>query len=426
MTMDENFINIVKKKNMLNMVKVQTKQKNSKLWETRFDTYIQATLIKNMQRAVVLPVYQKDADYNIQLIKKIKAKYKLKFYWELGNELQFYEYRFNLNKNYPWNEKIYARRFMKIAEFIRQNYPQDKIGLLLTGSFGENQLTPIPDKIFKMIKPWNKELLKEKYLPYYDGIIVHPYVVPKSTSEWKKFLKLKNNESAKNIENIKLRRIFALVQNGPEDKVRYFEKLLAGGKKIYITESGLLSHAKNNIKNLNQSIVGVVFNIAYFISWMNYSDDIGIYMRHLLAAGNGIQAIYKDYSWNAVTISWNILKLARENVRTISSVVIKNSPVYYGIGKIANKSANIEVKALTALYLKGNKEKILIANTSNRRIKLKLPFGKSKIIYASDKEKKHIAIGTVHKLSDYAKIKKITSREWIMPAFSVALIIADL
>ena len=148
-------------------------------------------------------------------------------------------------------------------------------------------------------------------------------------------------------------------------------------------------------------------------------------MRHILGNGNGIQSVYKDYSWNAVTISWNILKLARQNVQEIAPVIINNSPVYYGIGKTANKTANIQIKALTALYLKGDKEKILIANTSTQRIKLKLPFEKSKIIYAYDKEKKHIAIGTVHKLTDYAKIKEISSREWIMPAFSVALIISE-
>ena len=404
--------------NMIENVSFQKQINKGSLIKADFDSYIKLSLDKKLNRFIVLNVYTRDVEDNIKTIKMIKSKYPITFFWEMGNEVSYYAYRHKLKAEGGWDDKIYISKVQTISEYIKAQYPEDKIGLVISELLNETRLQDIGNaKIMSFereISQWDDSVALSRF---YDAVIIHPYINYRTEKEWMNII-----DDTTNLYEMKTRWIFSTAQVLPRiysNKIKErFPK-----KEIWITESGLLGTNDDGFPDHSSTTIRSLFNVAYFLSWLKENSAVKVYLFHHMSHGkkaDGTAAFFNDFSFNPNTISYAFIKEALNKADAFGFIDTSGGPTYYG----AARYRDTVVQGLSALYITAPEhDKILLVNTSSAPIHIEnLPFNNSQIIYWGGNNKKELKPGEIKSFQELNTVH-LTNNKWEMPPYSIALLL---
>ncbi len=417
-TLDEDAIESIGKKSMLNTVAKQKRRNKGKLIKASFDRYKYITDKYGVDKNITLNLYTRDVEYNMQLIDRIKNKNSRKINWELGNELLNSGYEKSYFSKFQWDHKIYHERAEIIAKYIKGKYPEDSVGIGGGELINERRIQgDAPEKIIKKILEWNKHIAMNKYI---DAVIFHPYINLFHEVNWQEERVSEINCKTSNI-NIKkaaleFRWVLGQAQSIPEEYSRYAKNTIPN-KKIWVTESGLLGEGRSTMLNWKRGIVRTLFNLTYYISWAAELENLDVYMFHLLGYGQGANhAIFLDGSLNSNTIAYKF----------VGTLLNGAENVFYKKYKTKNSLKALTTdKELSTVQIIGaetqNGLKVLLVNISPELMSIKLPDKNYCVRVIGGDPFSKITPGQYKNFQDIT-LHRLSSDYWDAPGFSASLI----
>ncbi len=380
-TLDEGMINKVGKKRMIQLIKTERDRNNGKLTRVDLESFFVANKTLGSMPFLVLNLLTSQTNSIIKTIDDIKAHNHESIYWELGNELSHDVYEEKYDIPGGWNVNIYINKASTIAAHIRKKYPKDKIGINVTDIVNGRALTG--NKLSNVERKRRKWDLAVKSIESYDAVIIHPYVfLTKKNNMLLKRLTVKDSPviMGNKLSDARWRWLFSSAQVIPDIYAERLSKRFPG-KKIWLTEVGIAGD--HGLKNDSGRLYRLLFNVAYFSSWMRYYPQVESYLYHGLFFGGGNSAVlYRDYSYTTNGLAFAFIGTALEDATEIATPVFSSSPTYRGIGP----HKNVQIKMLSGLYTRGpTGDRLLIVNTGNQEITFQLPFkGVHMIEYGGD------------------------------------------
>lgn len=404
-------------KKLLGSLKWQRKINGGDLIAGNFDSFMALTIEQNLRRFVVLNLYTRDAQRNFDVMKDIKAKYPMKFYWELGNELSHSGYQRRYKGPGPWSPAVYSERAKAIVEQARKAFPQDRFGVPVEELLDQRRILPLADKHRKLTGKWDEQIRQESF---YDAVIVHPYVLYFGEKRWQKHFKTERADYVpSDAAQRTIRWIFANAQELPGHYVETLAEKFPG-KRVWITEMGLITRKKADIDpKLEKSIVRSLFLTTYLINWLRYYPDVEVYLYHLLNSGRGTSsAFYPDGSLNANSIAYAFVKLAFEDAVGIGRIDVDNAPTFPGSGRYADTA----VRTVNAVYVRSSKQdRILLTNTGRDSVRVSLPFDRATVTVWSSSPADTIEPGKIRSIDQIVDVQQVDDH-WKLPPYSIAVI----
>ena len=417
-TLDEAAIESIGKKSMLNTVIEHKRINRGKLVKADFSRFEYITSKYDAYRNITLNLYTRDAGYNIKLIETIKSKISSRINWELGNELLNPQYETSYFSKFQWNHRIYLKRAMDIAKHIKEKYPQDRVGIVGGELINERRIQGnAPEKIVEKELEWNNLIAANEYI---DAVIFHPYITLADNENWQS-KKLQNLNCKKHdIEITKaaleFRWVLGQAQSVPEEYSQYVNKALPN-KKIWITESGLLGKGRSEVLSWKSSIIRTLFNLTYYISWIDKMANLDVYMFHLLGYGQGpLHSVYADGSLNSNSMSY---KFIEELLDGAENVFVEKYKTKSSLMQLKNN------KVLDTIQLVGTETqkglKFLLINLGSEPATIKLPQNNYCVRSIGGDPFLNISPGQYNNFQDIAKHRLLTNN-WDIPGYSVSLI----
>ena len=413
-TLDPEAIQISGKKHMLNALDLDRKRNNGVLTHVNLDTYLALVEKTNIQPYIVLNLLTSSTKKTIDSILKVKSKYNKKINWELGNELSNEDYSTKLNIPGNWNGKIYAVKSSVIADFINKKYPEDNIGIIASEiTTGRHPVKKHNYKVNNKRLQWDKAA---NDVPGIDAAIIHPYIFFKD--KHRAYFNYGDTNNYLSFNN-EWRWVFSCIQQVP-DMYMYQLNERFPEKKIWITETGLLQdYGGGKALTRNQTLLRMLADTAYFISWMKYYPRLQVQMFHGLFWGySWATALYPDYSYTANGVAYMIIREALQNSTSVAWLNIDTGPTYAGAGGYSDKS----IDALSGLYLKTDlSEKMLFVNSGAENIIINTAYNKSKVVRFGGNPDIIISPGKINVINDIENYIA-NSDELTIPKYSVVLI----
>ncbi len=388
-----------------------------KLLKLDFDRFTYITNKYRADRSIVLNLYTRDTQYNLELIDKIKNKIHDRVNWELGNELLNYEYKSLYFSDSQWNRKVYLSKATVIAKYIKEKYPQDRVGIVGRELVDERRIQDSAStKTTKKEAEWNNLIADNEYI---DAVIFHSYIFLNNIGDWQgKRVGNINCETS----NIKLKKaalefrwVLGQAQSVPKAYSRYVRNILPN-KKIWTTESGLLDTGDSEILDWKIGVLRTLFDLTYYLSWVTNMDNLDVYMYHLLGYGRGsVHALLLDGSLNSNTMAYSFIETILDGANN----------VFFNEYRTANslRSLNND-KPINTVQVLGreteNELKLLLINIGPEPVVIKLPEKHYCVRVIGGHPFSELKSGQYKSLQDIA-LYELTSDQWDIPGFSASL-----
>jgi len=251
---------------------------------------------------------------------------------------------------------------------------------------------------------------------------VHPYVyLPDNYLEHLSELTIPGNQSSDDkLPDRIMRWLFAGASYLPE---LYIERLAQRfpGKNIWITETGITGDTQS--PDGSGKLFRLLFNVAYFASWMRHYPAVDVYLYHGLFYGPGNNAVLynKDYSYTANGLALALIGATLSEATHIAVPDFNASPQYAGIGPYEEH----EIKSVTGIYaITTTHSRLLLANSGNEEILLRLPHKVFKAIQYGGDPQSSLYSSPIDSLRSLLE-KQIDDGVFILKPFSVALLEAQ-
>lgn len=380
MQIDVNAATQIKKKSMLETALWHKKLNRGNLVTADVKSFLSTAKDTNTKPFIVLNAYTGSTQQAIKAIDDIKAFRPAPVYWEIGNELSQFEYTVRLSKIKPWSVSTYSQRAKNISDYISKHYPRDKIGIVISDILS-------PKTLFDFARI---HMIRQKYLDWdhglsqlrnYEYVIVHPYIKTFGWNRWKN-VNMGNSGLKLKRECIDYYNYVWILSSASQSPRIYSERVHErfAGKKIWITEYGLIDHTRGNEILISHSFLRTLFNLYYFIEWMRYTHEVDAFLYHLLGTGTGGHVTNNiDGSLNANGVSYYLLKDILHDTENISFPIISSQPNLSGIARFAQKNIN----PINGIYLyrkdRSDASKMLSVNFSLKPQNIKTIFGAANV-----------------------------------------------
>jgi len=383
-----------------------------------FGSFHTVTEEHGIRRFVVLNLLTSPIESTIVTIDRIKKEYPGQYYWELGNELSQGSYRGRAFATDAFNESVYVRLANRIAAHIEAHYPEDRVGLVV-GQLIEGR-TPAVRKFRNLQEQraeWDRAVAG---VDHADAVIIHPYVeldkrLPMSQAR----SLMKELPGMTRKAQVQWRWMFACAQELPGLYVQRLENRFPD-RKIWITEAGLAndSDARNALAQAHD-MSRVLFDVAYFISWLRVYPAWETFLYHGLFPGKrNMAAFAADMGWNANTVAYVFLERLLEQGRAIAVMDISDSPEYHGTGFYADR----RVRALTGAYVSTDDgDRILLVNTGPEPVEVRIPFAGMSTVTAGGAHDAEVDVADFDDAELFRRVSGISGAVAV-PAYSVVLI----
>ncbi|MBT3054681.1 MAG: hypothetical protein KME69_07380 [Candidatus Thiodiazotropha sp. (ex Codakia orbicularis)] len=308
---------------------------------------------------IVLNLYTQNLNDTISAIDKIKVIYNKKIYWELGNELGYYDYSFNLNGKH-WDVELYAHYSTVIAKHIKDNYPEDEVGIVAGDIILEKSLFD-----FQEIKShishkeyWNKRVSEVKNV---DAVIYHPYLRTFNKDKWR-YTDIYNRLGENCVDYLNYMWLLAASDLYPKIYKNISESHFSG-KKEWLTELGIISHNNNSQSLLGLPGIRTLLLINYYISWLKTSDNVEAILYHILGKGKGQSVTNKlNGAMNENGAALSIVNDFLVQADSVKKLIFEDSDILNGVARLKNHS----FKSLNGIMIRSKNDKsiILVINLS--------------------------------------------------------------
>ncbi len=361
---------VMDNKNKIHHPGLQRNMQASKNVKITLDEFLELCNNVGAKPTITLPIYHKDANYNINLVNRLKEKYPDQDFpmWELGNE---HGLELKWKKNLLTLEE-YVERCRPIGQHIMNVFPNSMVAVTGEGHLQRGRA-----------KEWNSSLNDANNEdPFFNSVVLHKYLyIPPKIQE--------------HPLDKRIRFLFAGIQY-EADKVAPLGNDYFNGLPILLTEIGI---AGIEFENPDQSDrtkhidplwwVMELGNLDYMLAYMEESQEYPIYaiLRHMLMVKNRGKLGRSIMKWNPVadpenptfTQGWNI----------VSHSLLENILGEFEGGEYASLSGTeelVECKILKyknktflpvrcMVFTKGNKKGFLFLNKTGENYTLNLPNG---------------------------------------------------
>lgn len=308
---------------------------------------------------IVLNLYTQNLNDTISAIDKVKEIYNKKIYWELGNELDYYEYSFKLSDE-RWSVESYARHSAVIAKHIKDNYPEDEVGIVAGDILFEKSLFDFQNIKHRINHKeyWNKRVSEVKNV---DAVIYHPYLRTFNKDKWR-YTDIYNKLGENCVDYLNYMWLLAASDLYPK-KYRTISRSHFAGKKKWLTELGIISHNNNTQALLGLPGIRTLLLINYYISWLKTSDNVEAILYHILGKGKGQSVTNKlDGDMNENGTALNIVSDLLEHADSVKSLIFDDGDTLNGVARLKSHS----FKSLNGIVVRSKNERciILIINLS--------------------------------------------------------------
>jgi hypothetical protein len=419
-TLDADAVKRVGKRSMLDSLDYQKKIQYNRLVQLKIEDFQKLAQDYNMDRFMILNLYTGSVHGNLELINMLKEKWPGPYFWEMGNELSSYEYLAEYTRSQPWSPALYARQVGPLTRMIRQKFPEDKIGYVAAELIKERNIEKKRfAKVLNSGKLW-METLQDMEKP--DALICHPYLNIFPEKNWDRFVSKLSKGTSDNKKALRdllrMRWVFSAAQEVPKAYSAEYEKKYPD-VDIWVTETGLISQQNDGVVDWQHGIIRSVFNVFYLINWVKQVPQLKVYMFHVLAYGkSGFSAYYDDFSYNANTLSYYLIKESFQSSTSYQALNIRNGPTYPGEGPYKN----ITVQGLTGIAIQSQEgRKLFLANASGSSVRLRFPWLQGEVIYAEGRLGDPVQKGGI-KTGDQIPRSNFQEGEWLMPPFSICVV----
>ena len=405
---------------MQNLLK-RDSSKNKQLTHVDLDSFVKINTDIATKPFVVLNLYTSSAEGIKKSIDEVKSKYAGPVFWELGNELSFKAYESKYKNIHGWNAEIYKNIANQVSIYIKENYPDDFIGINISELALQRQ--PKPGNLKGVERErllWDKRVAD---ITGYDAVIIHPYV----------YL---NRKILSQISDIEFSDDPVLVTSGNDDAiwrwlfasaaylpVHYIDRIEKRfpGKKIWITETGITGD--RNILHNSGSMYRLLFNASYYISWMRYQSKLTAYLYHGLFIGNSNPTVlYKDYSYTANGLAFRLIDAAFKDADSVAVPEVIAESVYLGM----LNNTTYTVNAISVLHTKSDTYKrTLLVNSGSKPVKIKRPFQVTCAIEYGGDPTMNIKDSKIYDLDDLPLLA-FTKDDIILKPYSILLLESSL
>lgn len=422
MVVDERLVERHANKAMLGAIRDQRKRTGGHLVASDYRSFLALTRARHQDPYIVLNLLTEDAGHARRTISKVKAQYGDAVHWELGNEVANSEY-LRLRSPAPWRVETYVQRVAEISRFIRESYPGDKIGVVGADLLVERGHVRVPDAIERMSKRWAERMAEAAGL--YDAVIFHPYINLVEDVVDRGLLEMRPVPECRALAGDALRSvaqyrwIFSAAQEVPGRYSAYSDSYHPG-KELWLTETGLFGNMAAAPLDLSASgVPRLLFNVAYFIHWMDKVPSMRAHMFHVLDYGKGeFAALNPDGSLNANSLSYLLLHRMFDGPDGLSIQIPVHRHQFEGVGPYQG----IAISSVVALLSGGTSEgRALVLNVSPVHARLAAPYPVARIRTLGGAPSARIRPGEFHSLDD---IPVTTTRDAVivLPPMSISLI----
>lgn len=395
--------------------------KNKQLTHVDLDSFVKVNTDMATKPFVVLNLYTSSFADIKKSIDKVKSKFKGTVYWELGNELSFKAYESKYKNTHGWNVEIYKNISNQVSKYIKENYPDDHIGINISEVALYRQ--PRPGNLKGVERErllWDKHVSE---ISNYDAVIIHPYVyLDRKIISQLGDIELDYDpvipESAS--DDAIWRWLFASAAYLPVHYMDRIEKRFPG-KKIWITETGITGD--RDILHGSESMYRLLFNASYYISWLRYQPKLTTYLYHGLFVGDSNNAVlYKDYSYTANGLALRLIDATFKNATSVAVSEVIDESVYLGM----LNNTTFRVNAISALHTQsGSYKRTLIINSGNKPVKIKRPYLVTCAIEYGGDSAMNIKDSKIHSLNTLP-IMQFTNEAIMLKPFSILLLESSL
>lgn len=339
--------------------------------------------------------------------------------WELGNEVTNPEY-LRVRQGSPWSAETYAGWVSSMARFIRQADPGGKIGIVGADLLRERGYIDAPGAIERFLTDWATRM--SAITEAYDAVIYHPYVNLLDQVVDQGIRKNRGSRACRSLDDDALRAIaqyqwvFAAAQEVPA-RYRAYVDARHAGKEVWLTENGLF--AGNAEPPLNFGAYGIprtLFNMAYFIHWLDRVPNLRAYMFHVLDYGKGeFAAVNPDGSLNANSLAFLFLRRMLDDPDGFSVQIPRPDARFGGVGPYRD----VAIASVVALV---SRTAAVVINISPESATLALPFPSARIRSLGGAPWARIEPGEFRSLNDIPATSVRDAPVMTLPPVSVHLI----
>lgn len=339
-------------------------------------SFAQLTDRFNIKPFVVLNVFLTNEDLKYS-VDKVKNYIKSKVYWELGNEVsnEWYQKNIKLKDSRSWSIEQYRRKIKFIGGYIKSNYPDDEIGVVVSDMAKIRNPESVSTWLTEGKREyWDQKLMKSE--KYFDAVIIHPYIFANNEV----IDKVECGRSASYDEKYRT----WIMSNASNLSGLYLQRLNKRFplKKIWLTEFGIIDKNERLQSSWLEKQTGfrVLSSMANFISWIDKYPSVSALLFHGMFVGhNWAHIVYPDYSFTANGVAYYFVENFLNNIDEIAKENI-DKPIF--ISAIDSyKKFNISTLSLLSgrNTLTGEKSMLLV-NVSNHSIELTLPWEVKELI----------------------------------------------
>ena len=421
MALDEKSVKKVGKRSMLESITYQKKLTGGAA-SSDLDSFMEVARANDVVDFMVLNLYTRPPSDAIRVIQEIKKRWPDASHWELGNELSNLEYLITHSAKHPWDEQKYIDAVEEISVFIRSKYPADKVGVVGAELFSERYLRDDGKRMAKAYaEKWDAQL---KQNGNFDSIIFHPYIHLFKDSWWTGVKVVPANNSCGELDEkgeravARWRWMLASAKLTAEGYARKMSENYRN-KKVWVTEVGLIDNGATDYVDWKYGIARSIFNIYYFLQWLDLSPALEVYMFHVLSYGKSeYSAFHKDFSFNANTVSYAFINEMMKSKPDLYRLNISGVPRVRGV---ARHSGSMIETVVGVVGVTKEEKKILLINAGADAVDAQLPWEARRVVYFSRGLGDSIKPGEMHSADDFSALE-LDGATWRIPPFSISMV----
>lgn len=371
---DESLVKVQANNHIKRLVKKIKNENKGGIPPLSLENYLIAAKNQGFTPFIVLNMF----DSNVQIISainKVKALRRDVVYWELGNEVAFKSYHkmIKMDNDEQWSASIYAHKINEISKYIKNNYSQDRIGVVASEIAEWRNINAVPTKSAEIYRAqWDEALISS--MKYVDAVIVHPYIL----SQKNKLGMNANTCKGRLDDSGKLNNFLWSISNIsylPDLYLTRLEKRFPN-KRIWLTEFGIIGEKLDNIpqKIENQNGERVLLLASWYIAWLKKFPTVEVILTHGLFDGyDWAHTIYPDLSLTANGVAYKFTKDFLSGVEKISPLKLNSIEKHAGIDRYSGLPLN-QVYGVSGVSKKNNIKSMYLVNTLNYSLILKMPW----------------------------------------------------
>ncbi len=359
----------------------------------------------NIAPFVVLNVFDAEEDI-FRAIEKVKSKIKTRVYWELGNEVaySFYRKRAKPQGGRAWGEEAYLKKIIGISKYIKEKYPQDKIGVVASEmAEWRNPAARSIEAVELRRKEWDRVVGSAG--SYYDAVIVHPYIF--ATDAVIRDINVKCLHDVDLDDRSKYRLwIVSNISNIPSLYLKRLGKRYPG-KEVWITEFGVMDPGGNEIRLKLEKHTGfrVLSSTANHVSWLAEYPKVSALLTHGLFTGyDWTHVAFPDYSYTANGIAYKFIQEYLSAVDQISQVSLDGYEMTTGVDAFTGMPVKT-IYSIAGYDSRSRTRSLLVVNIANRQVELQLPWRAAWLMTKSFTLDERIKPGEVKGLKSFNRVE---------------------